>query len=147
MIEIKGDIWSFWQAREWVVITTNGVVKRNGCAVMGKGIALQAAQRFPDLPKQLGIKIKEMGNYVFKFPDFRLYTFPTKHDWRNISDIKLIEDSCMQLKLLSYGMIYMPRPGCENGGLNWEQVKPVIQSILTEDRFVLVEYANIKCSS
>ena len=32
----------------------NGVVKKDGCAVMGGGIALEAKERFPNLPKRLG---------------------------------------------------------------------------------------------
>jgi len=149
MIEIKGDIWSFWQSRQWVAITTNGIVKKDGTAVMGKGIALQAAQRFPDLPKQLALKIKSMGNCVFIFPEYRVATFPTKTDWKNNSDLLLIGDSCRQLRQLlfihSIEKIFLPRPGCENGGLLWKDVKPVLESILIEDRFVVVEYvANVE---
>jgi len=62
MKEITGDIWDFYEKGFWIVITTNGNVKDNGEAVMGKGIALQARQRYPLLPSMLGKGILEIGN-------------------------------------------------------------------------------------
>ena len=40
MKEVKGDIWNFYNKGYWIVIPTNGTVKRNGEAVMGRGVAL-----------------------------------------------------------------------------------------------------------
>ena len=34
--------------------------------------------------------------------------------------------------------VYMARPGCGNGQLKWEDVKPLIAPIL-DDRFIVVE--------
>ncbi len=45
MIEEFGDIWEIpGDAR---VITTNGVVRKDGACVMGRGVALQAKMRYP----------------------------------------------------------------------------------------------------
>ena len=52
MKEVKGDIWK--SDCDIIAITTNGVVKKNGELVMGRGIASQAKQRYPDIPKILG---------------------------------------------------------------------------------------------
>jgi hypothetical protein len=45
--EVKGDVWPLAAEvkPDTVAITTNGFVKRNGQAVMGKGCALEAARR------------------------------------------------------------------------------------------------------
>ncbi len=139
MIEITGNIWTFHRTG-WVAITTNGAVKRDGSAVMGRGVALQARRRFPRLPYELGARIRRHGNQVFAFPRYRLYTLPVKHDWRERADLDLIVASCRQLAALvpSGRTVYLVRPGCGAGGLAWEDVRPVIADIL-DDRFVVVE--------
>jgi hypothetical protein len=54
--EITGDLWQLadFGHADAVCITTNGYVRRDGHAVMGRGCALQAAKRWPLLPKVLG---------------------------------------------------------------------------------------------
>lgn len=52
MLEITGDL--FEQKCDAICITTNGFVKKNGEAVMGAGVAKQAADRWITLPKILG---------------------------------------------------------------------------------------------
>lgn len=141
MIEVEDDLWNYHDIGFPVVITTNGIV-RGESNVMGRGVALQAAQRFPSLPRQLGRTILATGNHVYWFQEFRLLTFPTKHDWHDKSDLTLIERSAYELKRMAdrirEKMIFLPRPGTGSGGLLWSvEVKPVIEPIL-DDRFVIV---------
>jgi len=156
MKEITGDIWDYHKKGHWIVITTNGNVKASGEAVMGKGIALQAKQKFPSLPQDLGKAIIFKGNKLWSWPEFRLITFPTKHNWRDKSDLLLIEKSTQELvswlnsardffaNQLKLEMeecktkLYIVRPGCNSGGLDWKNVKPILEKYL-DDRFVVVE--------
>lgn len=153
MREIEGDVWSFYGKGAWVVITTNGSVRRNGQNVMGRGVALQAAMRFPTLQRDIGAKIRMSGNHVHVFCALRLFTMPVKDSWMNGADMSLIVRSCHELIeevehvdafLLTSGMrellcdVCMVRPGCGSGGLNWKDVRPVIAPLL-DDRFVIVE--------
>ncbi len=145
MREIVGDIWKFWERGHWIVVTTNGNRKSNGDAVMGKGIALEAARRCPKLPKLLGAEIKTFGgDQVFVFPDYRIVTFPTKKSWWSKSDLDLIENSAIHLaSFLEDDMrvkapVYLPHVGCQNGGLDWKDVKLILERYL-DDRFVAVE--------
>lgn len=64
--ELIGNLWDFHRTdlECFIVIPTNGVLKANGDAVMGAGLAKQAAQRFPTLPKLLGQAIRDTGNAV-----------------------------------------------------------------------------------
>lgn len=82
MREYIGDMWVFAGTRlqPVVVITTNGFVKRDGSAVMGRGCAAQAAQRWPDIPKQLGHLLQTKGNHVHQLvaPKYTLLTMPVK---------------------------------------------------------------------
>lgn len=64
-----------------ICITTNGFVKKDGTCVMGRGIARQAAKRWPDLPKILGNHIKQKGNVVgvlLEESGTKIVSFPVK---------------------------------------------------------------------
>lgn len=60
--EQAGDLWDYSARGEWIAITTNGITKANGQAVMGAGLAKQAATRYPDLPSWLGQRLMRFGN-------------------------------------------------------------------------------------
>lgn len=109
---------------------------------MGRGCALEAAKRYPDLPKILGEKIKQNGNIVQPLKwDSRwiIYAFPVKHNWWEIADLELIEQSCKQLSELTRRRTYLlPRPGCGNGKLDWEtQVKPICAKYLRSNIIIV----------
>lgn len=146
MTEITGNIWDFKSPRTPICITTNGFVKANGECVMGRGVALQAKQRYPKLPIQLGTRIKQFGNKTFYFPDYDLITLPVKHNWFEAADPILITNSCLQLVEMAKGeyielweKVYLVRPGCSNGRLTWDIVKPLIEPILDSENYVVVQ--------
>jgi len=144
----NGDIWTLAsQEGGWVVVTTNTTLKEDGTAVMGAGIALSAKTRFPELPKLLGEHIRCLNDnlYIYK----PIICLPTKTYWRHNASIELIEKGCHALVELdsvlnsvnSVERIFLPQLGCGLGGLNWErQVRPLIDSILESERFILVNY-------
>ena len=141
MIEVVGDMWKM--DADAICVTTNGIIKKNGEAVMGAGVALQAKNRYPSLPRALAKKLRSVGNHVYHMPqsDIHIITFPTKHDWRDDSDIKLIERSCEELVVLTHCLgwkkVILPRPGCANGKLNWSDVKLVLEKHF-DNRFCIV---------
>lgn len=130
MKQVKGDLWQ--HPTDLHVITTNGSVRRDGFAVMGRGVALQACKRYPDLQRELGTLLSNYGNVVHYLPHLRLLTFPVKHHWRDSARIPLIAKSVYDLlqTLKTYNLlssrISMPRPGCGNGQLSWKVVEPLL---------------------
>lgn len=151
MIEQTGDLWRQQYANA-IVITTNGDVRHDGNAVMGRGIALEAANRFYGFSKTFGDRLKSEGNRVSAFRASFLngytdrtnnfdwvVTFPVKHHWSQAADPDLIEISCRQLRCITEGMgwtrVIMPRPGCGNGQLDWVDVKPILEKYLGQDRY------------
>ena len=145
MQEIYGDIWEQHKLKRWVVITTNGTVRKDGACVMGRGVAKQAADKFPNLPFKLGEALKVGGNNVHIFDYLKIITLPVKYGWREPADLALIERSLKQLVAWAdvpprkHGKFYMVRPGCANGRRDWEtEVKPLCVKYL-DDRFVIVE--------
>lgn len=144
MREVKGNLWTF--PADVRVITTNGTVKKDGTCVMGRGCAAEAKRLYPDLPLILGQAIQGQGNEAFWFPipsaQTPLVTFPVKHAWYQKADIDLIRRSATkisQMAALRNRTIVMPRPGCGNGHLRWEDVKPVLEPIL-DDRFHVISF-------
>ena len=145
---IKGNIWDYWKQGNWIVIPTNGYIKKDGSCVMGRGLALQAKLKFPKLAKELGDRIKSCNDcQIF---DYRIVTFPVKKNWWEKADLKLIEESAKDLQCLiidrdycncckNIKEIYLPKVGCGNGRLNWKNdVEPILDKYLDE-RFIVVE--------
>lgn len=143
MIEVTGNIWDLYNKDKeaFICITTNGVVKKNGENVMGAGVAKEAKEKFNGLSTMLGSLIKKKGNNVFMLTEQRLFSFPTKHNWFENSDLQLIKKSAehlmLYLKEFNIPRVYLPRPGCGNGKLKWKDVKPIIENIL-DDRVLIV---------
>ncbi len=145
MKEITGNIWDYSSSGH-IVITTNGALNTKGECVMGRGTALQAKNRYPGLALRIGKLIESHGNHVYLLQmdtqeGEMLVTFPVKHHWSEVADLKLIARSVQELKVLSQrvsGNFFLPRPGCGNGGLHWDRVKPLLVGSLN-DRFSIVE--------
>lgn len=139
---MKEDIGNLWEyPAEYRCITTNGVLNSRSELIMGAGVALEAKRRFPGLPAKLGKYVYVFGNRPFICPTERIITFPTKQDWRNKSSLVLISLSAQHLLRIAdkwnIRSIAIPRPGCGNGGLSWDDVKPILSPLL-DDRFVVV---------
>lgn len=146
MLEESGDLWKFHERGEWIAITTNGDVRHDGQCVMGRGTALQAKQRYPELPLMLGDLIRIRGNQINAIPGFRIISYPVKHHWYDKACPGLIGKSAVQLMQYLDAFpevfrVYMPRPGCGNGQLEWLQVQHLIRPVL-DHRVTVVEYAH-----
>ena len=145
MREIKANL--FDMTVDVIVITTNGIVRRDGKAVMGAGIALEMARKFPLFPKIFGDKLKKDGNHVSLFfvPQVRgrkVATFPVKNHFKEKASLELIERSCKELVKMvdkfKFTQVCLPKPGCGVGGLKWKKVKPILEKYL-DQRFVIVD--------
>jgi len=146
MIEECGDFWTI--PADLRCITTNGALRRSGNAVMGKGIALEARKRYHDIEAILGSFINKYGNHVFLL-GYNLISFPTKHHWKQDSDIQLIRRSARELVCLlkdnSARRVLLTRPGCGNGNLKWSDVKVAIQDILIDNKFIVAHMDCVQC--
>lgn len=151
MREVTGNLWTY--PADVRVITTNGFVKKNGECVMGRGCALEAKTRYPGIAVVLGTLIRAHGNHVYRIwgDSAAIYSFPVKHMWDEVADPELIARSALELvaaidniptnnsAALATLRIVIPRPGCGNGSLRWEDVRPILQPIL-DDRFHIITF-------
>ncbi len=136
---VNGDLYTF--PANYRCVTTNGIVRENGCLVMGKGCALDAKQKYPNIDKKLGDFVTKYGNRVFLCLPEKIISFPTKEHWKDKSSVALIIKSAGQLVDLCNKFhldnIVLPAPGCGNGQLRWSNIKPILEDIL-DDRFTVV---------
>lgn len=117
----------------------------NCVGVMGKGIALQFKNKWPEnfrayaaACKRGEVRVGEMFVYdaggLVK-PNF-IFNFPTKDHWRGKSRIEFIRDGLVdlarQVRCLGIQSIALPPLGCGNGGLDWDLVRPMIESTFAE---------------
>lgn len=106
---------------------------------MGKGIAYQFKDRFPENNERY-VECCNEGKLKpgILLPFFEngktIINFPTKDKWREPSQMKYIIDGLDYfvelLQVLDIKKAAIPPLGCGNGGLNWDEVKKVIESKL-----------------
>lgn len=115
----------------------------NCVGVMGKGIALQFKRRFPDMYRAYKaacdtglVRIGYM--YIWEVqqlsgPRF-VINFPTKQHWKGPSRLEWIERGLPNLVKsihdLGIRSISIPPLGAGNGGLSWDEVRPLIINAL-----------------
>ena len=92
MQEITGNIWTYHNEGRWIIVTTNGSIRKDGAAVMGRGVAKELAIRYPDFPGTLGAIIRLSGNNVYAFAEYRIITFPVKEGWRKKDIVSYAKD-------------------------------------------------------
>lgn len=135
---------------------TEALVNAVNCVgIMGKGIALQFKQAFPDNFKAYEaacaagtvapgrMMIHDNGRLVH--PRW-IVNFPTKRHWRDTSRLEDIASGLSALiadvKRLGIRSIALPALGCGLGGLDWAVVRPLIEeafSALPDVRVLLFE--------
>lgn len=144
MKELTGvDLWEV--PADLRVITTNGKIRKDGRAVMGRGCARQARDRFEGVDLRLGRLLGRHGNRPFRLgrlPDGSvLASLPVKHSWEEEADLKLVHGSLELLVELAdkwgHERVVPPRPGCGNGGHHWPTVRRAVSRLL-DDRFTVV---------
>ena len=105
-----------WEGRaDWRVITTNLCTRRDGAAVMGRGVARQAADRFPTLPVFYGHALRQRYHGLVPFTEFGVLCLPVKRHWSDTADLGIIGASLTELAEFaaerSEEIVRMPVPG------------------------------------
>lgn len=129
---IKGDL--FNSPAQVLVNTVNTV------GVMGKGIALEFKKRYPEMfnlyQSKCDDKSFDMGKLLlWKKEEKWILLFPTKRHWRSPSKITDIEQGLKKFAQsydkLGIESIAFPKLGCGNGGLDWKEVKLIMEKYLS----------------
>ena len=116
----------------------------NEVRVMGKGIALMFREAFPANMTAYAAACKDgqvrVGTmFVTENPTAAgprwIINFPTKKHWRDPSQLHWVRDGLEDLKRViaekRIKSVALPALGCGNGGLEWNQIRPLIEAALS----------------
>jgi O-acetyl-ADP-ribose deacetylase (regulator of RNase III) len=113
----------------------------NCVGVMGKGVALTFKKRYPKMFKDYRQKC-EQGMIqpgvltIYKNTHPWVLNFPTKRHWKSRSRLADIELGLRELvaKYDEWGIksMAMPALGCGHGGLEWDDVRQLIEEYLSD---------------
>lgn len=138
------NLWDFFKVpNNIVVVTTNAHLNMNLELIMGAGIAKEAKQRCPELPKLMFEHARKKRYYYVPFPDLGLACLQTKILWPDPSPLDLVKESVEYFRVhvedapdINY---HCPQFGCGNGGLSWpNQVLPLVENL--PDNVIFYEY-------
>ena len=115
----------------------------NTVGVMGKGLALMCKKAFPqnflryaEACKRREVRVGQMfvtEHLALNGPRW-IINFPTKAHWRDPSQLQWVIDGLQDLRQVievkGIGSIAVPPLGCGLGGLDWDVVRPEIESAL-----------------
>ena len=126
---VEGDI--FQSDCEVITITINCV------GAMGKGIALTAALKYPELERRYKELCKQ-GKFLPGHPRLlnvdgkRFLMFPTKDHWRGNSRIEWIDTGLRKIRknVKLFNSLALPALGCANGKLDFEDVFELMKKYL-----------------
>lgn len=96
MVEVRGDVWDYYDQGYWLVVTTNGSLNRRG-EPGSRSRPRSGIQNYPSY---------SAGSYA---------------------------------RVANRPPVAMVRPGCGNGWLDWEEVKHLIEPVLSTDRYLIVD--------
>jgi len=127
----------------------------NTVGVMGKGLALQFKNKYPE---NFEVYLKACKGGAFRIGDLLavkekdkvIINFPTKEHWKEPSKYEYLIAGFNSLPKIIEGYnirsIAVPKLGCGNGGLDWNVVKPLLEwnlSCFPIDSYIYLEEQQI----
>ena len=116
------------------------IIPVNTVGVMGKGLALQFKQKYPNIFEAYRKECYQGKLHVGNITIHEDYVmFPTKDHWKNDSTKEIIKASLealkellfiIEVKLNKHPDVYIPRIGCGCGRLAQEIVEMLIEEVL-----------------
>lgn len=135
MIEKRCNLWI--ESAEYRCIPTTGATA-GGAAVMDRGIAKEAADRFAGLDLDFGRLLASRGNHVHLLRP-GLLSFPIQQYLWSGPNLAIIERSVNELiPIVGNAKTLLPRPGCGPGELPWEEVAKVLARL--PDNVIVIEH-------
>lgn len=133
MILEKGDMWDAF-GKGIFMITTNPIRRKDGAVVMGRGIALQAKTKYPQLPFDFGERLVESEfrniGMIGEYDNVPVWWFMVKDHWANNADLMIINQSVELLQHIKKDIrVDLNFPGIGNGKLKKEDVLPLLEDL------------------
>ena len=127
---MKEQTCNLWTTRaDYRCIPTTGATNPDGTAMLSSGIAAEAARQFNGLDVDLGRLLTSSGNHVHRLRP-GLLSFPVQQFAWAKPNLQIIGRSARELMaIVGDSLTLLPRPGCDEGGLPWEEVAKVLADL------------------
>lgn len=111
----------------------------NCVGVMGKGLALEFKKRFPEMfldykKKCTNNEVRVDQPYLWENSKIQILNFATKKHWKDSSNLQDIKSGLLYIAKnydeMGISSIALPPLGCGLGGLNWNEVRALIEESL-----------------
>lgn len=127
-----GNMWSCFDTTDHFLITTNAIVKADGCLVMGRGIAKQCRDKFANIDFAMGRAVQSASFAYGIILGAKIGLFQVKYHWQDDAKIELIKMSADMLSVYARKnpnkRIDLNFPGIGNGKLA-KQYDEVLETI------------------
>jgi len=110
----------------------------NCAGAMGKGIAVQFKERYPEMYKEYKALCKSgkftLGSvFEYNSGDGYIFNLGTQVSWTTRASLEAVEEAIDKMlsiaSTLKIDKIALPKIGAGLGGLNWDDVKTVIETL------------------
>lgn len=145
----RGNMWDVFGKTDLFLITTNPIVRKDGAAVMGRGIALEAAKKYPEIQRSFGQWLQATDScrascgWICTLEGQDVGYFMVKNHWASNADPSIISKSVASLLEwmldFQFERIDLNFPGIGNGKLKREDVLPLLEPL--PDNVHIWEYA------
>jgi len=150
MILEFGNMWKMWGKTDLFVITGNASLRQDGCPVMGRGIAKEFRDRFPNVLGDIGYLIEGRiyinpyyGLLTYKTDNQKFGLFQVKRWWHEKASLSIVERSTYELLALAEAnknwRIDVNYPAIGYGGRTIEEIEPII-NVLPDNVHVWQKY-------
>jgi len=131
-----GNLLNFIYDYDYLLVTTNSFIKKNGSLVMGRGFAAQIRDTYPGISEIFGNMIIKtcghLGCYGIIFHG-KFGAFQVKYHYMQPAEIELVQRSTELLITIanrqSTKLFGMNCPAIGNGKLQIEVIHPIIEKL------------------
>lgn len=132
---IKGDLWQELDKADYIFVTANSTVTKDGRLVMGCGAAKECRDRYPGIDLEFGRLISHpIGpdyRWMLSMEWARIGILQVKRNWLDRADLELVRASITDLAdFCGEGYhVALNFPGIGAGGLARADVLPILEAL------------------
>ncbi len=135
MIEKVCNLWI--ESADYRCVPTTGAVT-NGEAIMDSGIALEAAQKYPSLPADLGRLLTSRGNHVHEVRP-GVVSFPVKqYAWQGVTTPIVARSVQELITLVGDAKTLLVRPELGESDPSWDEVAAALAPL--PDNVIVIQH-------
>ncbi len=119
----------------------------NCAGAMGKGIAVQFKQKFPQMYKQYKLlcnkgQFNPGDVFAYNYGNGYVYNLGTQASWRTKATLTAIEQSLEKMlaaaAIANVTKIALPKIGAGLGGLQWQDVKAIVENVAQNNNNIML---------